>query len=118
MAFACKLSFDRSHGSYVFFENKTKLLARYQKALGAPRLFGSVRALNLKAAEQRINPLFSQQQHLSAMIKEAKNVDFYTTGRQPSEQDFARISEWIKRNKKKQAARKSKSITGTKPPIS
>jgi len=52
------------------------------------------------------------------MIKEAKNVDFYTTGRQPSEQDFTRISEWIKRDKKKQAARKSKSITRTKPPIS
>jgi hypothetical protein len=30
------------------------------------------------------------------MIKEAKNIDFYTTGRQPSEQDFARISAWIK----------------------
>jgi len=58
VAFACKLSFNRSHGSCVFFENKTKLLARYQKALGAPRLFGSVRALNLKAAEQRIIPHF------------------------------------------------------------
>ena len=52
------------------------------------------------------------------MIKEAKNVDFYTTGRQPSEQDFARISAWIKRDKKKQAARKSKSATGPKPLIS
>lgn len=31
------------------------------------------------------------------MIKEAKNVDFYTTGRQPSEQEFAKISEWIKK---------------------
>jgi cytochrome c553 len=36
------------------------------------------------------------------MIKEAKNIDFYTTGRQPSEQDFARISAWIKQNKLKQ----------------
>lgn len=41
------------------------------------------------------------------MIKEAKNVDFRTTGRQPSEQDFARISEWIKRDKQKKAARKT-----------
>ena len=40
------------------------------------------------------------------MIKEAKNVDFYTTGRQPSEQDFARISEWIKKDKQKKAIRK------------
>ena len=33
------------------------------------------------------------------MIKEPKYVDFYTTGRQPSKQDFARIIEWIKQNK-------------------
>jgi len=36
------------------------------------------------------------------MIKEAKNVDFYTTGRQPSVQDFERISEWIRKKKEKQ----------------
>lgn len=35
------------------------------------------------------------------MIKEEKNIDFYTTGRQPSEQDFARISEFIKKEKGK-----------------
>jgi hypothetical protein len=40
------------------------------------------------------------------MIKEPKDVDFYTTGRQPSEEEFARISEWIKQDKQKQAARK------------
>ncbi|MEI6950835.1 hypothetical protein V9K67_26885 [Paraflavisolibacter sp. H34] len=40
------------------------------------------------------------------MIKEAKKVDFLTTGRQPSEQDFARISEWIKQDKQKKTARK------------
>jgi hypothetical protein len=42
------------------------------------------------------------------MIKEPKNIDFYTTGRQPSEQDFARISDWIRKNKQKQDARKLK----------
>jgi hypothetical protein len=36
------------------------------------------------------------------MVKEAKNIDFYTTGREPSEQDFKRISEWILQNKEKQ----------------
>ena len=41
------------------------------------------------------------------MIKESKNIDFYTTGRQPSEQDFARISEWIKKNKQKQSKGKA-----------
>jgi hypothetical protein len=42
------------------------------------------------------------------MIKEPKYVDFYTTGRQPSEQEFARISEWIKQDKQQQDARKPK----------
>ncbi len=40
------------------------------------------------------------------MIKESKNVDFLTTVRQPSKEEFARISEWIKKNKQKQADRK------------
>ncbi|WP_165903656.1 hypothetical protein [Hymenobacter gummosus] len=35
------------------------------------------------------------------MSKAPKEVDFRTTGRQPSEQDFARISEWIKQNKQR-----------------
>lgn len=39
------------------------------------------------------------------MIKEDKNVDFLTTGRQLSEEDFARISEWIKRDKQKKVTR-------------
>ena len=34
------------------------------------------------------------------MVKEAKNIDFSTTGRQPSDQDFQRISEWIRKRKK------------------
>lgn len=49
------------------------------------------------------------------MVKEPKNVDFYTTGRQPSEQEFARSSKWIKQDKQKQAARKPKVTAGTKP---
>lgn len=40
------------------------------------------------------------------MIREPKNVDFVTTGRQPSDEEFARISEWIKQDKQKNAARK------------
>ena len=47
------------------------------------------------------------------MIKEAKNIDFYTTGRQPSDQDFDRISEWI-RKKKKQTKVKRVSTTRKK----
>lgn len=48
------------------------------------------------------------------MIKEAKNADFLTTGRQPTEQDFSIISEWIKRNKQKKAKRKTIRQSGTK----
>jgi hypothetical protein len=48
------------------------------------------------------------------MIKEAKNVDFYTTGRQPSDQDFARISEWIRKNKEKQNRKKQKQTSHPK----
>ena len=44
------------------------------------------------------------------MIKEAKNVDFYTAGRQPSEQDFAKISEWIKRDRQKQEVSKKERV--------
>lgn len=40
------------------------------------------------------------------MVKEAKNIDFYTSGRQPSQEDFSRISEWIR--KKKEIAAVSK----------
>jgi cytochrome c553 len=50
------------------------------------------------------------------MIREPKNVDFVTTGRELSEQDFARISEWIKQDKQNKAARKpAKPTTGKKP---
>jgi hypothetical protein len=40
------------------------------------------------------------------MIKEAKNIDFYTTGRQPSDLDFEHISEWIRKKKKLSKAKK------------
>ena len=42
------------------------------------------------------------------MIKVPKNIDFYTTGKQPSEQDFTRISEWIKNDKKRKETQKVK----------
>ncbi len=35
------------------------------------------------------------------MIKEPKNIDFYTTGKQPTKRDFKCISEWIKNDKKR-----------------
>ena len=44
------------------------------------------------------------------MVKEPKNIDFYTTGRQPSDADFAKISEWIKKNKEAVKRRKRASV--------
>ena len=48
------------------------------------------------------------------MIKEAKNIDFYTTGKELSKEDFARISEWIGKDKKKHSVSKSISNSRSK----
>lgn len=48
------------------------------------------------------------------MIKEAKDIDFYTTGKQPSELDFARISEWIKKTKQTKKSLKLPNSTNKK----
>lgn len=45
------------------------------------------------------------------MIREERNIDFYTTGRQPSEQDFTRISEWIRKEKQKTIGKKQKPVS-------
>ena len=45
------------------------------------------------------------------MIKEPKNIDFYTSGRQLSNEDFALISQWIATDKKKQSDKDIKSLT-------
>lgn len=42
------------------------------------------------------------------MNKQQQNMDLVTSGRQPSEQDFAQISAWIRQQKKKTATRKPK----------
>ncbi len=34
------------------------------------------------------------------MVKEPKNIDFYTTSRQPSNEDFNKVSEGIKKQNK------------------
>jgi hypothetical protein len=44
------------------------------------------------------------------MVKEPKNIDFYTTGRQPSDKEFSLISEWIQRRKIQNKSRKLRSV--------
>ncbi len=46
------------------------------------------------------------------MVREAKNVDFYTTGKQPTSEDFAKISEWIKKNK--ESLKRKKKVSARK----
>ncbi len=57
---------------------------------------------NEPSAEANLIDQYCQKNfYLKVMIKEKKNIDFYTTGRQPSEQEFARISEWIRKKKER-----------------
>jgi len=44
------------------------------------------------------------------MIKEPKTIDFYTSGRQLSNEDFALISQWIATDKKKQSEKNIKGL--------
>jgi len=48
------------------------------------------------------------------MVKEPKNIDFYTTGRELSEKEFAMISEWIKKRKEQAKPRKLRSTKKSK----
>ena len=60
VAFACKFSFDKGYGGYVSFESKTKLIAHYQKSLGAHVLFGNIMAIDTKAANKLIQQYFPE----------------------------------------------------------
>ena len=44
------------------------------------------------------------------MIKEPKTIDFYTSGRQLSNEEFALISQWIATDKEKQLAKHTKGL--------
>ncbi len=51
------------------------------------------------------------------MVKKADDIEFLTTGRQPSDSDFKRISEWIRDQKgKKNKNHKTSFIPSTVPP--
>ena len=58
VAFACKLSFDKGYDGYVSFESKTKLIAHYQKTLGAHVLFGNIMAIDTRAATKLVDQYF------------------------------------------------------------
>ena len=61
VAFACKVSFDKSYGGYVSFESKGKLKEHYKKTLGAHSLFGNFMAIDSKAAIKLIEQYFPKK---------------------------------------------------------
>ena len=58
VAFACKVSFDKSYGGYVSFESKSKLKEHYKKTLGAHSLFANFMAIDSKAAIKLMEQYF------------------------------------------------------------
>lgn len=58
VSFACKLSFEKGYQGFVSFESKTKLIAYYQKTLGAEVLFGNMMAIETKAATELVSKYF------------------------------------------------------------
>ena len=61
VAFACKVSFDKSYGGYVSFESKSKLKEHYKKTLGAHSLFANFMAIDSKAAIKLIEQYFPKK---------------------------------------------------------
>lgn len=58
VAFACKLSFDKGYQGIISFESKTKLIAHYERTLGANVLFRNIMAIDSKAAIKLIKQYF------------------------------------------------------------
>ncbi|MEO6232576.1 MAG: hypothetical protein ABJB11_05525 [Ferruginibacter sp.] len=61
VAFACKLSWDKGYDGYLSFESKTKLIEHYRTTLGAELLFGSIMAIDKKAAAKLIEQYFPKK---------------------------------------------------------
>ena len=58
VAFACKLSFQRGCGGYVFFIAKTKLIEHYVKILNAAHIGAQRMVINTAAALKLIDKYF------------------------------------------------------------
>ena len=58
VAFACKLSFQRSGGGFVSFQAKTKLIDHYVKTLGAEHFGGHLMVIDSIAAQNLIDKYF------------------------------------------------------------
>jgi hypothetical protein len=58
IAFACKESKDKGYNGFVAFVSKTKLIAHYEKTLGAHCIGGQRMAIGSDAADALINQYF------------------------------------------------------------
>ena len=58
IAYACKISFDRSYDGYVAFDSKTVLIEHYQKTLGASHIGGRRMYIDTKAAGKLVSQYF------------------------------------------------------------
>lgn len=64
VAFTCMLSFEKKYNGYVSFESKTKLIAHYQKSLGAKILFNNVMMIDKNAAIKLLTQYFPNYSYL------------------------------------------------------
>ena len=58
VAYACKLSFQRGYEGFLSFHSKTKLIAHYEKTLGAHHFGGQLMIINTKAAKNLVEKYF------------------------------------------------------------
>lgn len=61
VAFACKESWDKGYEGFVAFVSKTKLIAHYEKTLGAHFIGGQRMAIGREAAAKLINQYFKSK---------------------------------------------------------
>lgn len=61
VAFACKESWEKGYEGFVAFVSKTKLIAHYEKTLGAHFIGGQRMAIGSEAAAKLINQYFKSK---------------------------------------------------------
>jgi hypothetical protein len=60
IAFACKISFEKSYDGYVVFDSKTALIQHYQEKLYAKRLGGVKMFIDTQAAFRLLNQYYNE----------------------------------------------------------
>ena len=58
VAFACKVSFQHGNDGFVSFQSKSRLIAHYEKTLGAYRFSGQNMVIPTHSAQKLVNQYF------------------------------------------------------------